>query len=351
MRFFGSHSAAMYDLLEAPERERLALFGRHFFEAIAADAPMPRAHDPIELRPFTYAPAPSAGALSTGGRRVIVVADQTDEATNLGRMVDRFRRSFADPIEVVDLREVRIRGGCAGCIQCGLDNTCIYRDVDEVFATYAKLKAADVLVLAGEVKDRYLSSRWKLFLDRGFFHNHVPILVGKQVGLLVSGPLRQIANLRQVLEGYLECQRANLVEIVTDECADSGELDLQLESLARRLIACADSGYVRAPGFLSVAGGKLFRDEIWGPMRLVFQADHRYYRRHGFYDFPKRSVATRLREAIYGLLLKIPAFRREFRKRIKQEMVRPLAKLVDELDGAEDEAAGPARAGDGRRAS
>lgn len=37
------------------------------------------------------------------------------------------------------------------------------------------------------------------FFDRGFFNNHVPILVGKQVGLLVSGPLMQIANLRQLL--------------------------------------------------------------------------------------------------------------------------------------------------------
>jgi len=350
MRFFGSHSAAMYDLLEEAERRRLALFGRHFFEAIAADAPMPRMHDPIEVRPFAYAPAPGVGDLSTSGRRVLVVADQTDEGTNLGRMVDRFRRSFADPIEVVDLREVRIRGGCVGCIQCGLDNTCIYRDADEVFATYERLKAADVLVLAGTIKDRYLSSRWKLFFDRGFFHNHVPILVGKQVGLLVSGPLRQIANLRQVLEGYVECQQASLAGIVTDECADSGELDGQLESLARRLIACAETGYLRAPSFLSVAGGKLFRDEIWAHMRLVFQADHRYYQRHGFYDFPKRSVGTRLREAIYCLLLKIPAFRREFRKRIKQEMVKPLAKLVDDLDGPQDAAAGPGRPGDGRRA-
>lgn len=130
--------------------------------------------------------------------------------------------------------------------------------------------------------------------------------------------------------------------IVTDECADSAQLDGQLESLAGRLIACADTGYIRAPSFLSVAGAKLFRDEIWAHMRLVFQADHRYYRRHGFYDFPKRSVATRLREGVYGLLLRIPAFRREFRKRIKDEMVKPLARVIDELDGLPDERAGQA---------
>ena len=337
MRFFGSYSAAMYDLLEEAERRRLALFGRHFFEAIETEAPTPRVHRPIELRPFTYAPTPGAEAISTGGRKVVVVTDEMDEGANLGRMVDRFRRCYADPIEVVNLQEVKIRGACLGCIQCGLDNTCVYRDADEVFATYQKLTTADVLVLAGTVKDRYLSSRWKLFFDRGFFNNHVPIMVGKQVGLLVSGPLMQIPNLRQLLEGYLESQQANLVGIVTDECDDSGELDGQLESLARGLIACADTGYIRPPTFLSVAGRKLFRDEIWAHMRLVFQADHRYYKRHGFYDFPKRSVATRLREGIYCLLLAIPAFRREFRKRIKEGMVKPLSKVLEETEGPEDE--------------
>jgi len=66
-------------------------------------------------------------------------------------------------------------------------------------------------------------------------------------------------------------------------------------------------------------------------MRLVFQADHRYYKRHGFYDFPKRSALTRLKEGVMALLLKIPAFRREFRKRIKKGMVEPLADVLEKL--------------------
>jgi len=331
MRFFGSYSAAMYDLLEEPERRRLALFARHFFEAIHAEAPMPRVHGPIELRPFDYAPAPGAEAISTGGRRVIVITDETDEGTNLGRMVDRFRRCYADPIEVVNLQEVKIRGGCIGCLQCGLDNTCVYRDADEIFETYQKVTAADVLVLAGSIKDRYLSSRWKLFFDRGFFNNHVPTLPGTQVGLLISGPLMQIPNLRQLLEGHFEIQQASLVGIVTDECADSSQLDRLLESLAQRLMACADTGYIRPPSFLGVGGTKLFRDEIWSYMRVVFPADHRYYKTHGLYDFPKRSMRTRIRQGLVALMLNIPAFRREFRKRIKEGLVKPLAELVEKL--------------------
>jgi multimeric flavodoxin WrbA len=335
MRFFGSYSAAMYDLREETERERLALFARRFFEAIQKEAPTPRTYGPIEPLRFTYAPTPGTGAISTAGRKVIVVADETDAGTNLGRMIQRFRDGYADPVELIDLREVKIRGPCLGCLQCGQDNTCVYRDADEVFELYQRLTAADVLVFAGAIKDRYLSSRWKLFFDRGFFYNHVPIFGGKQIGLLISGPLMQVASLRQLLEGYVEGQGANLAGIVTDECGNSRQLDGLLDTLARGLIACAETGYVGPPTFLGVAARKLFRDEIWSHMRVVFPADHRYYKRHGLYDFPKRSLGTRLREGLLTLMLQIPAFRREFRKRIKDAMVEPLAQVLEQVESSE----------------
>ena len=122
------------------------------------------------------------------------------------------------------------------------------------------------------------------------------MFVGKQLGYLISGPLQQIPNLRQILEAYTELQRANLAGIVSDDCQDCAELDGVLDGLARRLVACAQSGYLAPPTFLGVAGRKLFRDEIWGSLRFVFHADHRYYQRHGLYDFPRRSLKTRLTE-------------------------------------------------------
>jgi multimeric flavodoxin WrbA len=68
------------------------------------------------------------------------------------------------------------------------------------------LKKADVIVFAGAIQDRYLSSRWKMFFDRSFFNNHSPYLVDKQIAFVISGPLGQISNLRQILEEYVELQ-------------------------------------------------------------------------------------------------------------------------------------------------
>ena len=108
--------------------------------------------------------------LDIEGKRVLILTDSDNGHTNLGRMVERFKGSLSGDVEVINLNDVDIKGGCLGCIQCGYDNTCAYQGKDgyvEFFNT--KAKRADVLVFAGTIKDRYLSSRWKLFFDRSLF--------------------------------------------------------------------------------------------------------------------------------------------------------------------------------------
>jgi hypothetical protein len=73
---------------------------------------------------------------------------------------------------------------------------------------------------------------------------------------------------------------------------------------------------------------KVFRDDIWGRLRTVFQADHRAYRRMGFYDFPQRDWGIRVLNAATPALFKIPRVREEFARRIKSQMVQPYQKIV-----------------------
>ena len=186
--------------------------------------------------------------VETLGKNIVIVNDAEDSDSNLAKMVARMQKCFQGNATVVNLHQINIRGGCLGYCQCGLDNVCLYKD--DVCEVYRKLMAADIVILAGSVQDRYLSSRWKMFFDRGFFMNHVPIFAGKQIACLVAGPLGQLATLRHILQGYIETQEANLIGIVTDECASSQELDGLLDSLAGRLINCAASGYVQPMTFL-----------------------------------------------------------------------------------------------------
>jgi hypothetical protein len=99
--------------------------------------------------------------------------------------------------------------------------------------------------------------------------------------------------------------------------------------MAEKLVRLAQRGYVRPVTFRGVGGMKVFRDEVWGNLRFVFQADHRHYRKHGFYDFPQYQHKTRLFNHLMILLTKIPAVKRRFQKKITEEMLKPLKSVLE----------------------
>jgi len=331
MRYLGSFSAAMYDLMSHKGREKWILFASEFFDGIQNRVPTAKKYAPIVYRPIGYVPGSSVQKVSTQGKKVLILSDQKDSQTNLGRMIERFKHSFADDVTLMNLHQIDIKGGCLGCIQCGYDYQCVYRNQDGFVQFYRdEAKTADILIFAGTIQDRYLSSRWKMFFDRSFFNTHTPSLTGKQVGFILSGPLRQIPNLRQILEAYTEWQQANLVDIVTDE-EPSTVLDARLQRLAEQVIRLSEKNYIKPKTFLSVAGMKIFRDDVWGKLRFPFQADHRFYKKHGGYDFPQRDYKARIMNAVLILLTRIPSMRKEiYRKRMKEEMVKPLQKILND---------------------
>jgi multimeric flavodoxin WrbA len=334
MKYLGSFSAGMYDLLSRKGRERWTLFVSEFFDGIQNHVSTSKRFSPVLYRTFDFVPSPAGHTISAQGKKVLILTDLKDPHTNLGKMIERFKNSFMDEVKVINLHQVDIKGGCLGCLQCGYDYQCSYGNQDEYVQFYKdQVENADIFILAGTIQDRYLSSRWKMFFDRSFFHTHTPSLTGKQVGFILSGPLRQIPNLRQILEAYTEWQQANLVDMITDEDEDSKVLDARLQHLAERAIHLAEKNYIKPKTFLSVGGMKILRDDVWGKLRFPFQADHQFYKKHHFYDFPHRKYKSRLMNSLLILLTKIPSMRKEiYRKRIKEEMLKPLQKVVNGVE-------------------
>jgi len=331
MKYLGYFSAAMYDLMSRKGREKWLLFASEFFEGIQNRVPTTKKYSPIHYRRLDYIPGPPAQKVSSQGKKVLILSDLKESDSNLGRMIERFKEAFVAAVEEITLHQIDIKGGCLGCMQCGYDYQCAYGNQDEFVQFYKdNVKTADILLFAGTIQDRYLSSRWKMFFDRSFFNTHTPSLIGKQVGFILSGPLRQIPNLRQILEAYTEWQQANLVDIVTDEDEDARIVDARLQHLAERSIHLAEKNYMKPRTFLSVGGMKIFRDDIWGKLRFPFQADHQFYKKHQLYDFPQRDYKARIMNAMLILLTKIPSMRKEiYRKRMKEEMVKPFQKILE----------------------
>jgi multimeric flavodoxin WrbA len=330
MRYVGAFSPHYHDLVKEKERERLLLFARHFFRAIETNAATQKTFMPLVRSGFEYRPGPAPVPVPVGDKKVLILTDVEKGQSNLERMAERVRQCFAGGVEVMNLHDVDIRGGCMGCVQCGFDGRCAWGSKDGYIEFFnSKVKTADAIVMCGAVKDRYLSSRWKMFFDRSFFNTHIPVLMGKQMAFVISGPLRQIPNLRQILEAWSEGHQAGPVGFVTDECEDSAELDTFLQRLAEQLMQFAVEDYMKPVTYLSVGGRKIFRDEIWGDLRFVFQADHRFYSRYGVYDFPQKRYKMRAVVGVMMLLTRIPRFREEIRRRTKVEMVKPYQKVVE----------------------
>ncbi len=331
MKYIEGFSAEMEDLMDSGQRRKLYLFAEHFFDAIAKGSPTAKNFSPLIHKAFEYVPRPVSEKMETTGKRVLVLTDSMEKDINLKRMIHRFTETFSQDIEVLNLHDIDIKGGCLGCIQCAYENRCVYGDKDGYIEFFEKkVKPSDVLVLAGSIKDRYLSSLWKLFFDRSFYNNHVPVMQNKQLGFLISGPLQQLPGLRQALTAFYEIQQAGIVDFITDECCISQEIDALIENLAKRLIGYSVEDYIRPASFLSVGGKKILRDDVYGRLRFPFRADHKFYKRNGLYDFPQKNYKARIVNVIMNFLCSIPSIRKEiYTKRMKPEMIKPLQKVVE----------------------
>jgi multimeric flavodoxin WrbA len=313
------------------EKEKLAVLQNLFLRwerYVARNLPAPRMHPEQKKSGFTYSPRNDGVQAVETDKKAVLVADLEENETNLKGMTDRVKKLLPD-IEIMDIRSLSF-GPCLGCLKCGPDNICAYAGKkDEFLGEFRnKVADADIVIFAGAMHDRYLSSVWQRFAERCFFRTHQPYLAGRQVAFLISGPLSQNDNARQILTAYTEVWEANLGGFVSDECEDETGLSAMIDNLVYDLAAYADSRTVKPQSFLGHAGMKVFRDDIFGPLRLVFQADHRYYRRHGIYDFPQRRIGTRLLNFFAIPLTRLPFIKKAFRRKFRSVMTMPYRRII-----------------------
>lgn len=328
MQYVDGLSLDISDLSNEKARQTLVRFIEIFTEEINARAHTSKMFPPITRNDFVYMPGENVTRISTNGKKILVITDNSDMKSNLGKMIDRFRQAYTEEIELINLHDIDIRGGCLGCMRCGYDNMCVQKDgFRELYNN--RVRTADIIVFAGIIKGRYLSSMWKTFYDRAFFWNHTPSLTGKQVGYLISGHLSQCPYLPDILNTASIFREANHADTITDEVQDSAAIDHQLDTFAGRLVKFSEKEYVRPHNFLAVGGQKIFRDDIWGRIRVVWQADHRYFKTHGKYDFPQKDIKNRILNFFILTMCKNSTFRKKFYEKVRKVPVKKLERIVN----------------------
>jgi hypothetical protein len=244
--------------------------------------------EPAAATPAAAAAGAARSAPKNTDLRTVLLTDERGKDGNLSRMIEVFLDAYPNAVEVVDINDFPYEGACQGCLRCELVGDCDRKDGFQTF--YQDLvNSCDVLIHAMNLEGRYLVPVWKLFLDRTFSNGHRTSMMGKHSGYLVAGPLRQLPNVRQFLEGKDRVGRENSMGIISDEEADSARLEALIADFAGRLDRAARANYQKGVNFLGVGGIRIFRDLIYG-MRGVVRDDHRFYRERGLYDFPQRDL-------------------------------------------------------------
>ena len=336
----------MHDLVKKEERARLRLFGEDFFTSIEGGMQFPRLSAPLPRGPAGgYRQVSAPRTADAHGKKIVILTDALAGQESLRAMTSRLQSAWGGAATVVNLHDLDIKGGCQGCLRCGAQYKCAYTGKDGYIDFYnSVLVPADIIVFAGAITSRQLSWKWREFFDRSFFNTHTPSLVGKQFAFVVSGPLGHLPEMRETYEAWTELQQSNLAAFISDEAVggaegavggraggtsgDAGVLDAVLDQVAERLVRFAENGYVKPRTFLGVAGMKIFRDDIWSELRVVFRADHKAYKRLGLYDFPQRRIGHRILMGLAWFITGLPGIRSRFPSMIRTQMVVPMRRAA-----------------------
>ena len=324
LKYIKGLSADMDDLLNDKGRETAEKFFAHFLWSVENDL-----YESPNVRVSNYSQKSASLTESTEKQKrdVVIITDNTDENSNLARMIERFRAVLPYETRVVNISEYPFSGGCLGCFNCAVSAKCVYKDGFDEFLRN-NIQKADSIVYAFTVRDHSMGSRFKMYDDRNFCNGHRTVTVGMPVGYLVSGELSAEENLRNIIEARAEVGHNFLAGVATDE----RDPDREIDALALQLDYALKNKYVLSQNFWGIGGMKIFRDLIY-KMQGMMRADHKFYKKGGYYkDFPQRDKGTIIKMYLVGALLSNEKIRKKMGNRMNEGMLMPYKKMFDEMD-------------------
>ena len=329
MQFFDHMSLDMRDMMKTDKRDNLCRFFGYFADCVSNAQPLQKQTVPPVLSRFCYNPRKPSPGLETSSKKILIVSDAVKKESNLEKMTQRFAKACGQNTSIVNIVDLGMKGACIGCMRCGYNNSCIYNDGFQDFYNKS-VRSADIVIFAATVSGQFLSSTFKTFIDRAYFWTHTPSLAGKTIGYLIEGPLSQNHNTRQFLEATVTArQMALFAGIITDECADSQELDSLIDGFAAACIQYSLDSYSKSFNFLMHGAHKVFRDYNWSGIRLVWQSDHRFYKKNGLYDFPQKNKLKNMILSAMMLIIRIPFLRKRYYNKLIKLPASRLRKYID----------------------
>ncbi len=257
------------------------------------------------------------------GKRIVIVADLTKNDDLLNGMIKRFCAVAPYECDIVNINEFPFAGGCLGCFHCASDGKCIYKDGFDSFLR-ENIQTADAIVYAFNIKDHSMGCKFKTFDDRQFCNGHRTVTMGKTVGYLVSGELSKEQNLKMLIEARAQVGGNYLAGVAGNEA----NTDAQIDRLAAEFEYDMENDYQQPANFYGVGGLKIFRDLIY-QMQGMMREDHKFYKAHGFYDFPQKRIGTILGMYFVGAMMRNKKLSKKIGANMTKGMLMPYKKVLD----------------------
>ena len=278
---------------------------------------------PVALKDFKPVLADKAESSEEKQGDIVVLTNLTERDESLSRMIERFSSVMPRKCRVVNIAEYPFMGGCLGCFSCAVSGKCIYKDNFDEFLRN-DIQSAEAIVYAFTVKDHSMGASFKLYDDRQFCNGHRTVTMGMPMGYLVSGRLSAEANLKNIITARADVGSNFLAGIATDESDPNSEID----KLALTLDYALKTKYVPPQTFWGIGGMKIFRDLIW-LMQGMMKADHKFYKKHGQYDFPQKKRGTMIKMYLVGALISSPKIKAKMGNAMNEGMLMPYKKILD----------------------
>lgn len=264
-----------------------------------------------------------ASETDSNKKTIVVVADLAHEDLYLRGMIDRFGAVSKNQVKLVNIHDFEFKGGCLGCLNCVTNGKCVYEDGFSKLLR-EEIQTGDAIVIAFSVKDHSMGPIFKTYDDRQFCNGHRTVTEGIPFGYLVSGNLSKEPNLLEVIKARASVGGNFLAGIATNEFNPDKEIDM----LSKTLDHVLENPVSLPRDFYGVGGMKIFRDLIY-EMRGFLKADHKFFKSHGYYDFPQRKVGNILLMKLAGMALRNKKLKKKMGNKFNEGMISPYKKVLE----------------------
>lgn len=270
--------------------------------------------------------APDISSNKSDDYDTVILTNCENDDVNLKNLIDGFINYYPYKTRVVNINDFKFSGGCLGCFNCASNGKCIYKDG---FDSYLRkeIQSADAIVYAATIKDHSMGASFKMYDDRQFCNGHRMVTMGMPIGYILSGNYSSESNLSTVIKARSEVGHNFLAGVVSDESQDQETISQSLNNLGKTLSYALEQKLVLPQNFYGIGGTKIFRDLIY-LMRGLMKADHKFYKKHGIYDFPQKKVGIRLKMDIIGLLMSIPSVKNKAKGKMNEAILAPYKKAI-----------------------